>query len=655
MPSRAAPIILSQVYPMHFGKLCLIPHFSIGICPISEEFQLKSFVFLFFRWGVITMTGIGYGDQVPKRALGQLVACICGVVGLIFIAFVLQSIASEFHGLMKTYSEYSAYLKNYEHYNDKVPSPYSNVHTGGPDITVSVNGSEFIFKSSELDLFPNSLLGSPQKRAPYYNPKEKFYFFPRNADIFPAIHYYYRSNGILQRPAFVGLRRFIDEVEFFQLGREAIIPLLEEEGIFIVETPEPASPRQKYWFHVFENLEYNILAKVIAAISILATSTSVLVFCVETLEEFQTWNCTRSVGGNQSAGTATTEHHEHVIVTSAGNITRPTFGTLFTESCTGPAVLFIVETLCVTWFILELIVRFSVSPHRRKFLTNILNFVDFLAILPYFVSVAELCSGESSTLVVVNTLGLLRTIRLIKLVRLFKFSRHSRRIQMIFEILRATWAELGLAVYFLLIASVLFGSFAYIAEVDSRGDEHISSIPRGMYWAWITMLTIGYGDVVPMTPLGKVVGSICAVIGLVFWSIPMTFVSDKFDVYRRLYKDRDYLMGLLHKLRKEAQEEMAAKIFNGGINHLGQPLLTLNDNIPLEEDGDGTSFSTTAANSRRNSRKSVSLSALNHSCLPGSTSILSLSFGDDLRRTDSEIARPVFGPMGISLNNNNDA
>ena len=99
------------------------------------------------------MTGIGYGDQVPKRALGQLVACICGVVGLIFIAFVLQSIASEFHGLMKTYSEYSAYLKNYEHFNDKVPSPY-NTHAlqAGHDITVSVNGSEFIFKVNQTKL-----------------------------------------------------------------------------------------------------------------------------------------------------------------------------------------------------------------------------------------------------------------------------------------------------------------------------------------------------------------------------------------------------------------------------------------------------------------------------------------------------------------------
>ena len=64
------------------------------------------------------------------------------------------------------------------------------------------------------------------------------------------------------------------------------------------------------------------------------------------------------------------------------------------------------------------------------------------------------------------------------------------------------------------------------------------------------------GDVVPMTILGKCVGSLCAVIGLVFWSIPMTFVSDKFDVYRRLYKDRDYLMGLLQKLKKEAQDEL---------------------------------------------------------------------------------------------------
>ncbi|OQV13427.1 Potassium voltage-gated channel protein Shaker [Hypsibius exemplaris] len=591
-----------------------------------------------FWWSVITMTSVGYGDQVPQRALGQLVACVCGVVGLIFIAFVLQSIASEFHGLMKTYSEYNAYLKLYDtdrRFSSK--NALTEAEDQGEEITVSVNGNEFIFKQTELDLFPNTLLGCADKRAPYYNPKEKFYFFPRNTDIFPSIHYYYRSKGVLQRPPFVALRRFIDEIEFFQLGRGAIIPLLEQEGIFIIETPEPKKPRQKYWFHVFENLEYNLLAKVVATISIAATSTSVLVFCIETMEQFQTWNCSLPEGST----TILPEHHL--------NTSRATFQTLFSENCTGPAALFLIETLCVVWFAFELTIRLVVSPNKWKFLRSVLNFIDFLAILPYFVSVAELFSGESSTLVVVNTLGLLRTIRLIKLVRLFKFSRHSRRIQMIFEILKATWAELGLAVYFLLIASVLFGSFAYIAEVDSRGNEHISSIPRGMYWAWITMLTIGYGDVVPMTVMGKVVGSLCAVIGLVFWSIPMTFVADKFDLYRRLYKDRDYLMGLLQKLKKEAQDEMFIKYLTNGADHANSPLLTINDggeDIPLDADDKPS-----CGASRRSSRKSVSLSALNHSCLPGSTSILSLQFGEDHIRPvdDSGSQRAIFGAMGISF------
>lgn len=339
--------------------------------------------------------------------------------------------------------------------------------------------SSFFLQQSELDNFPNTLLGCAEKLQPFYNPKEKFYFFPRNTDLFQSIHYYYRSQGILQRPPYVGLRRFIDEVEFFQLGREAIIPLLEQEGIHIVETLEPSSPRQRYWFHVFENLEYNTLAKVVATVSITATGTSVLVFCLETMEMFHSWNCSLP----EDNRTIASEWHY-------SNTSRANFGTLFSETCTGPAVLFIVESLCVIWFILELVVRLSVSPKKWKFLRAPLNFIDFLAILPYFVSLAELFYGETSTLVVVNTLGLLRTIRLIKLVRLFKFSRHSRRIQMIFEILKSVWAELGLAVYFLLIASILFGSLAYIAETDSEGDEHISSIPR--YSALVHILHVFY-------------------------------------------------------------------------------------------------------------------------------------------------------------------
>lgn len=102
-----------------------------------------------FWFSVITMTSVGYGDVVPKGAAGQFVACVCGVVGLIFIAFVLQSIASEFHGLMKTYNEYNAYVKLYDHSDRRFNlrnKCITEEDASGPEITVSVNGAEFIFK-----------------------------------------------------------------------------------------------------------------------------------------------------------------------------------------------------------------------------------------------------------------------------------------------------------------------------------------------------------------------------------------------------------------------------------------------------------------------------------------------------------------------------
>ena len=94
-----------------------------------------------------------------------------------------------------------------------------------------------------------------------------------------------------------------------------------------------------------------------------------------------------------------------------------------------------------------------------------------------------------------------------------------------------------------------------------------------------------------------------------------------------------------------------------GPDHGNSPLLTLNDHggdmIPLEYSEDGTGGNRTYPTSRRESRKSVSLSALNHSCLPGSSSVLSLQFGDDIRGIDDTGSqRAVFGALGISLTTN---
>lgn len=87
-------------------------------------------------------------------------------------------------------------------------------------------------------------------------------------------------------------------------------------------------------------------------------------------------------------------------------------------------------------------------------------------------------------------------MRLLRLISILKFSRYFSRIQMIFTILRSTLSELLMLCYLMLINSIIFGTVIYAVEFADL-DGNINSIPRGMYWSWITMLTIGYGDIVP--------------------------------------------------------------------------------------------------------------------------------------------------------------
>ena len=85
-------------------------------------------------------------------------------------------------------------------------------------ILFSINGADFYLSLTDVNRHPNSLLGHPSKRAQYYNPTTGSYFFPRNQDIFPAIHHLYRyPSTVLKRPPFISMERFVEEIEFFQL------------------------------------------------------------------------------------------------------------------------------------------------------------------------------------------------------------------------------------------------------------------------------------------------------------------------------------------------------------------------------------------------------------------------------------------------------
>ncbi|OQV25747.1 Potassium voltage-gated channel subfamily A member 3 [Hypsibius exemplaris] len=592
-------------------------------------------------WAVMTLTTVGYGDVVPKRALGQITAIVCGCVGLMFIGFVLESVTYEYHRLMKSNSQYLRYRSELAFRQRPKPSldlpekPLPRVTScraslsnlaADNEVVVSINGAEFIFTLNDLNQHPNSLLGHPSKRAPYFNPTTGSYFFPRNQDIFPTIHHYYRHPGtVLSRPPFITMQRFVEEIEFFQLRPQAVIDFFASEGIRLVDEKEPRNIRLRYWHLVLEHPQFNLLASVISLLSMLATASFTVMVILESLPSILDPSCSTAL----AAAVPGSNHSEGPSVS-------------FSELCRPELAFFVVETVCTLYFLLELVARFIVAPSKRKFLKRLMNWVDVLVIIPYAFTLIQLTSFASPSELKSQLFGFFRTMRLLRLISILKFARYFKRLQMIFAILQSTWSELLMLCYFMLINSVIFGTLVYVIETNTDGP--FDSIPRGMYWSWVTMLTIGYGDLIPESPGGKVVGAGCAILGIVFWTLPMTLISDHFANYRRLYEGKEYLMKCLTRMYHLRDRDLGTKRGPGKVaSTMTEPelLCVSNETAHDHRDGRDTSPRGHLLPSRSSSRDH----RRPHSRLSRNPSRLSVS---PANLTTSQILEETAGPKHFS-------
>eukprot|EP00045_Choanoeca_perplexa_P009854 m.96523 g.96523 ORF g.96523 m.96523 type:complete len:578 (+) comp15054_c0_seq1:79-1812(+) len=216
---------------------------------------------------------------------------------------------------------------------------------------------------------------------------------------------------------------------------------------------------------------------------------------------------------------------------------------------------FVIESVCIAWFTIEYAMRiYAAGPGRfRSWMWQPLNLIDLIAILPYYISFAIGSSGASSVAVV-------RILRLTRVTRLLKFSRHSSGLQDMIFCITHTSQELVLFFMMTIVASILFGSALFYCEQDA--DSGFISIPEGMWWAVITMTTVGYGDISPVTVQGKFVGAIVASLGVVLVAIPAgIFISE----FMRLHQERK--MGdtkflkhevILERLRDKVEETVNA-------------------------------------------------------------------------------------------------
>ncbi|KAI4904115.1 hypothetical protein NFI96_008049 [Prochilodus magdalenae] len=155
-------------------------------------------------------------------------------------------------------------------------------------LVINVSGMRYETQMRTLARFPHSLLGDPHKRLRYFDPLRNEVFLDRNRACFDSILYFYQSGGRLRRPTHIPLDVFMDELDFYELGEEAMSRFRGEEGFPKEENRAlPSHPLQRRLWMLFEHPESSGGARIIAIISVMVIIVSILIFCLETLPDFR--------------------------------------------------------------------------------------------------------------------------------------------------------------------------------------------------------------------------------------------------------------------------------------------------------------------------------------------------------------------------------
>ncbi|XP_054469067.1 potassium voltage-gated channel subfamily V member 2 [Anoplopoma fimbria] len=378
------------------------------------------------------------------------------------------------------------------------------------------------------------------------------FFFDRDPQIFHNIYNFYRT-GVLCIKDDLCPRNFLEEINYWgvrikysqrccrisfeerqdelneqlKIQRQLIAELEMEENEVLFDGLAFGPTRKNIW-NMMEKPFSSVTAKLMAVASSMFVLVSLVAMTLNTVEEMQ-------------------------YKTASGQLSGRFYGEY-------------AETFCITFFTLEFLLRLVSTPDLKCFVRSVLNTVDLVAILPHYLQIVLECFDDDDThlhsdietVARVGKVGqVLRIMRLMRIFRILKLARHSTGLRAFGFTLRQCYQQVGCLLLFIAMGIFMFSAMVYTVEHDVS-NTNFTSIPQAWWWAAVSISTVGYGDMLPETNLGRIFAFACISFGVILNGMPISILYNKFSDYYGKLKSHEYTAiskarGKVHFARRAAK------------------------------------------------------------------------------------------------------
>ncbi|MFD2256989.1 ion transporter [Luteolibacter algae] len=185
----------------------------------------------------------------------------------------------------------------------------------------------------------------------------------------------------------------------------------------------------------------------------------------------------------------------------------------------------VLEWIFTLIFTVEYIIRMCVVRKKRNYALSFFGIVDLLSILPTYVAIFLPAS---------QYFMIIRILRLLRMFRILKMAHHFGQANVLLNALRASSPKISVFLFFILTLVSIEGTLMYL--IEGAYNPGFSSIPQAIYWAIVTVTTVGYGDVAPMTVAGKVLSSLIMLSGFSIIAVPAGIVTAEIGREREMLR-----------------------------------------------------------------------------------------------------------------------